>query len=459
VLVRFLLTAASITVLGASTAQAALTITSKQTKNVSCGSGVCTAVSKHANLNADELVALLGSGDVRVATGSKAKDIEVSVTGDLIWNSAHHLALDSFRSLTVTKVLFYKGTGGGLDLKANDGGTDGTLNFGDKGHIAFINSNTATLTINGANYVLIPNVHALSSAISMNPSGNFALYGPINAGVDGTYLTDPVTTIFQGHLEGLGNTIQHLRINVKTTSATVGLFYGIDGGTITHFKLAGAKVHGGKSSEVGTLAGFCKGAIGDVEISTQVQGGLDSLIGGVCGVLDATLGNVHVSGTATGDGGRTPNLGSVGGLVGSELGGTITDSSAAVHVAGGKGWAGGGFVGKNQGAIELSFATGVVVVGDDGVSGGLVGSNTGTVITNSYATGTTQGGIGSTVGGFIGLNNGPVSASYSAGPVASGSGNAVGGFIGDDQGAADLANTYFDTKTSGQSHGVGNNTA
>ena len=81
-----------------------------------------------------------------------------------------------------------------------------------------------------------------------------------------------------------------------------------------------------------------------------------------------------------------------------------------------------------------------------------------TAVGNSYATGFVIGGVGSTVGGLIGLNDGPVSASYSSGPVASGSGNAVGGFIGNDLGASDLTDTYFDIDTSGQSHGVGNNT-
>ena len=55
--------------------------------------------------------------------------------------------------------------------------------------------------------------------------------------------------------------------------------------------------------------------------------------------------------------------------------------------------------------------------------------------------------------------DGAVGDSYSSGPVVSGSGNAVGGFIGNDVGASDLTDTYFDITTSGQSHGVGNNTA
>ena len=42
--------------------------------------------------------------------------------------------------------------------------------------------------------------------------------------------------------------------------------------------------------------------------------------------------------------------------------------------------------------------------------------------------------------------------------MASGSGNAVGGFIGNDSGAMDLTDTYWDITTSGQSHGVGNDT-
>jgi hypothetical protein len=127
-------------------------------------------------------------------------------------------------------------------------------------------------------------------------------------------------------------------------------------------------------------------------------------------------------------------------------------------VTGAKGWTVGGLIGRNTVDVDRSFATGTVSSGDNGISGGLIGSNTGG-IGDSYATGFVGGGVSSTVGGFIGLNNAAVIASYSSGPVASGSGNAVGGFIGNDTGASDLTNTYFDLTSSGQSHGVGNNTA
>jgi hypothetical protein len=155
-------------------------------------------------------------------------------------------------------------------------------------------------------------------------------------------------------------------------------------------------------------------------------------------------------------------LGALGGLVGFLDGGGIANSYATGKITGGKGWVAGGLVGYTQVStytITQCFAAGVVIVGDNGVSGGLVGSNAGGgAVNNSYATGFVGGGVSSTVGGLIGINNGPVSDSYSSGPVTSGSGNAVGGLIGNDWEPNDLTDTYWDTTTSGQSHGVGNDT-
>ena len=78
----------------------------------------------------------------------------------------------------------------------------------------------------------------------------------------------------------------------------------------------------------------------------------------------------------------------VGGLVGFNSGGTITNSYATGSVAGF--FRVGGLVGFNSGTITNSYATSAVT-GSGGISsndiGGLVGINNGGTITNSYATG------------------------------------------------------------------------
>lgn len=455
--IRFLLAAASIAALSVSSAQAALTITSKPTSNVDCSGGTCTATAKHANLNADDLVTLLDAGDVTVASGHKAKDIEVNVVGGFQWNSAHRLTLDSFRSITFDRVLYYKGVGGGVVLTTNDGGTGGALNFGDKGVVSFIDVNNSTLVIDGQAYTLVTTISSLAGAVFANPSGHIAIARKIDAEVDGVHAQDPVTTVFLGRLEGLGNTIRHLKINNKDQGVEVGLFYALDGATVSNLHLAGF-TRGSKASSIGLLAGLCQGTVIHVDVEADNTGAQNSTVGGACGTVDGNLIDVHASGSVTGLG-DNGSAGTAGGLAGAVLGGTISQSSSSANVAGAKGWTAGGLVGHNQGAVQTSFATGAAVVGDDGVSGGLVGSNAGVSIANCYATGATQGGVNSTVGGMLGTNDGAVNTSYSTGPVASGSGNAVGGFVGNDVGSPDLVDDYWDIDTSGQSHGAGNNTA
>ena len=87
----------------------------------------------------------------------------------------------------------------------------------------------------------------------------------------------------------------------------------------------------------------------------------------------------------------------VGGLVGRNSGGTISNSSATGAVTGTNSV--GGLVGYNEGTISNSYATGAVI--GTVYVGGLVGYNEGT-ISNSYATGAVTGTI--RVGGLVGGN-------------------------------------------------------
>ena len=99
--------------------------------------------------------------------------------------------------------------------------------------------------------------------------------------------------------------------------------------------------------------------------------------------------------------------GSIGGLVGWNNEGTITNSYAMGSVSGDGGV--GGLVGWNGGAITNSYATGSVS-GSNEVAG-LVGWNDEGTITNSYATGSVRG--SSRIGGLVGFNDsGTITSSY-----------------------------------------------
>jgi len=112
---------------------------------------------------------------------------------------------------------------------------------------------------------------------------------------------------------------------------------------------------------------------------------------------------------------------------------------------------------KNIG-VEIDDSNGGVTGGSS--VGGLVGENNGGTISNSYVIGSVAG--SSVVGGLVGSNgslySSTISNSYSTGSV-SGSGM-VGGLVGSNGGT--ISNSYYDKETSGQTDtgkGVGKTTA
>ena len=137
--------------------------------------------------------------------------------------------------------------------------------------------------------------------------------------------------------------------------------------------------------------------------------------------------NVHVVGNVNGES-------NVGGLIGINFGGTITNSSATGNVVGTNGV--GGLAGYTSGTITNSYAIGIVSGTDD--VGGLIGYSQGT-ITNSYAevTVTGTGGIGR-IGGLAGYSSGTITNSYATGDVEGT--NYVGGLVG--LGLAAITNSY-----------------
>ena len=134
----------------------------------------------------------------------------------------------------------------------------------------------------------------------------------------------------------------------------------------------------------------------------------------------------------------------VGGLVGDNRGGTVTNcySGGSVTACG----CVGGLLGFNIGTVSNCYFTGSVTA--DWAVGGLIGQNEGTV-SNSYFTGSVTADWA--VGGLIGQNEGTVSNSYSTGSV---TGNEhVGGLVGHNTDT--VSNCFWDTQTSGQSTSAG----
>ena len=169
----------------------------------------------------------------------------------------------------------------------------------------------------------------------------------------------------------------------------------------------------------------------------QIYIGLFAVIGEGAAIRDLGL-----SGNLAQQTGPAPGAGfsAVGGLVGWQEGGSITNSYATGDAAGGGGNFDnvGGLVGRLQaGTIRASHATGAVAGGGGGFDhvGGLVGYAGGGSIVESHATGDAAGGGGdrNSVGGLVGFAEGvSITASHAKGYAVGGDGrsNYVGGLVG-----------------------------
>jgi hypothetical protein len=126
----------------------------------------------------------------------------------------------------------------------------------------------------------------------------------------------------------------------------------------------------------------------------------------------------------------------VGGLVGENYYGTVSDSYSTGSVIGSTYV--GGLVGRNEvGTVSNSYSTGNVT--GNAKVGGLVGVNYEGTVSNSYSTGNVTGEDG--VGGLVGRNWGSVSNCHSTGSVTGN--NDIGGLMGYSEGT--VSDSFWDT--------------
>ncbi|MBV9990254.1 MAG: hypothetical protein JOZ72_03095 [Alphaproteobacteria bacterium] len=76
----------------------------------------------------------------------------------------------------------------------------------------------SSLIVNGVTYTLVGDVASLHAAAQSNAGGHYALANNYDAGPDGTYTVAPVG-VLGGSFEGLGNTIDNLRIRIPGGSS------------------------------------------------------------------------------------------------------------------------------------------------------------------------------------------------------------------------------------------------
>jgi len=438
-------------------ANAAVVISVGRTSDMVCTGGVCAPSASDAVLNVNDLQKLLKKSSVTVKTGAGAVDVDI--TSPVTWISAKSLTLDADHSIVVDAAVSDAGPGA-LTLNADGAGQGGTVSFGSSGNVMFFGDGNV-LTIHNRRYKLENNLSSLAGDIARNSAGYFALAGNIDAGGQ-TYSAAPISTTFDGVLQGLGNTISGLAISTDQQKANVGLFAVVGSkGHINSVRISNSDVTAtGEEGQVGALVGWNHGTIFQCDTTgTQVSVTHGSAIGGVVGANDGTVSRCSVDASVQDQSGRAV----VGGLIGSSRG-TVELSAAFGSVLGASRFpVVGGLVGDNEGVLDESF-TGASVstvrpVGHGGVSltaGGLVGDNGGSV-NNCYSTGSATAHGGET-GGAVGKNSGKIFNSYSTGvPTGARAPDKPGGFVGYDSGY--LVDTYWNMTTSGitnPSQGAGN---
>jgi len=412
---------------------------------------------------------LLAAGDVTVASGSVAQDIDFAAK--LQWTKNSRLTLDAYRGIAVSLDITSEGTGG-VTLTTDDGGDGGALVFAGKGKISFWDT-ASSLTIDGVSYTLVDSIQMLAASVAANPNGFYALSKFYDASADGTYASDPVPVAFGGTFEGLGHVIANLKMQTADQERS-GFFADVAlGGTVRDVTFDAASLTG--AQPYGVVAAVNHGTISRVTADVEVQSPDGDQGGGLVGVNTGTIAWCATSGSiaASGHGSRAGGLVGVnqgmiahsrssasvqargaGGLVyWNDQDGSISLSSASGTVQGDvfyarRGSAMGGFAAQNSGTIDQSFSSGAALGREETSAGGFTDENQGT-ITNSYSTGAAGIGKHGTVGGFADFSEGLLNTSYSTG-AATRNGKLEAGFANVISGSA---NDYWDTDTSGTTRG------
>jgi len=388
----------------------------------------------------------------------------ITVTSPISWSSNNSTLILNANSgaITVSSPITYSGDGSSLqlltgtgsiyinaDITASGNGNSLVMTYGNayklaNGAAISFNAGSSTtnnLTINGDNYTLEYTLEDLVAGINTDTSGMYALGVDVTAPT-ASYSSSLIST-FSGMFDGLGHSISGLTISASSSSNPTGLF-GYLSGTIRNIGILNGTISNSGTGLLGGLVGYNAGSIINSYNGATITGYLH--VGGLVGENRGDITDSYNSGdvSSTGIGTNTNYDGTnvVGGLVGAQYSGTISNS-------------------YNTGTVNSYLFTGATSNYQvDYVTGGLVGGAWGGSIISSYNNGEVNG--SSTVGGLVGVSYTSITNSYNAGTVNATS-NDVGGLVGTNYGAISasyntgevLASIVGDVYSSSASNDVG----
>ncbi|WP_174560942.1 YDG domain-containing protein, partial [Acinetobacter bouvetii] len=334
---------------------------------------------------------------------------------------------------------------------------------------AIIGHNTGTLNLNDLVSDMRVNVTATNSTNDVAVGGIVGL-NTKEIGIIKNHYTGEIISnsskgpVFAGGLVGRSDNTNNISQSSASSNVTANGFGDVFAGGLVGHHVAGeisdSQASGNVSASSAAADTYVGGLIGLNRTSkiTQVSasgnikgknnvGGLIGANGNVWGV-GGEISSAYATGTVLG----TADY--IGGLVGSNQSGTISNVYATGLVTGQD--TVGGLVGTNvNGTVSNSYATGVVS-GEANV-GGIAGENSGAIgnITNIYSTGNVTG--KTNVGGVVGNHlAGSLANAYATGLVF-GQSN-VGGLVGLASAGTVIQHGFWDTKTTGQSTSSGGGT-
>ncbi len=274
--------------------------------------------------------------------------------------------------------------------------------------------------------------HTLMNDLDSTTAGYEELAGPTANVGKGWQAIGTQNNPFTGVFDGQGHEIRELFVNRPAEESFAGLFGYVDvGGSIKNLGVINVNVTG--NIGVGGLVGMNFGTVSDCYSTGSISG--YDVVGGLVGLNVGIISYCDCTGSVTGTGSVREPTG-VGGLVGMNYG-YITYCHSTGIVTGEK--CVGGLMGFNYfGTVSDSYSS-ASATGNSGI-GGMVGANGLGTVSNSYATGSVTGNLG--VGGLMGSNAyGTVSSSYSTGTVTGD--DFVGGLVGYNAYNGTVSNSYY----------------
>jgi len=414
------------------------------------------------SIGADTLSRNLGTTNVELANTQG----DLMVDGPVAWNSDRTLTLTSQKgNVNLQQTLSATGANASLNVNAADKirineavkltGRNAHLELNSKhGHTlnnkaaVTLSGDNASFRSNGEDYKVLHTIADLRN-VDSNRGGRYVIGNTID-GANTSLRSIGGNQSFYGVFDGLGNTVERLRIS-NPGQMTVGLF-SHNAGRIANLNLrdivtTASGLPYGYPISVGTLAGSNSGMISNVtadNVAVLVTG--TAIIGGLVGSnYGGTIEHAKVSGRIDGD--RYAQ--SIGGLVGANLTlldqppvtASIRDSQADVQINAAHDGATGGLVGHNTGLIERSSSAGSVnATGNQSMVGGLVGMNDGNgIVKQSSSSASVTARNNAVAGGLVGLNLATITDSRASGKVSVGERSVAGGLAGVNLGDIDAS--------------------